>query len=135
MNRNAKHGGRPTPDDVRPDDWEDLDRRRDSHRRWWRAKEPRPVGDLLAQVVARKGYAQLRAASELADAWSQAVGEELAEQTRVGLIRRGVLDVLVANNLLMQELGFQKEQILIALQQQAPDANVKQIRFRVGAVT
>jgi hypothetical protein len=40
----------------------------------------------------------------------------------------------VANNLLVQELGFQKDQLLQKLQKLAPQENIKNLRFRVGSV-
>jgi len=34
----------------------------------------------------------------------------------------------------MQQLGFQKRQLLSAMQQQLPDAKIKDLRFSIGNV-
>ena len=120
------------PEGVRPDDWQNLVGRRDRHQRWWRRQEPRPVGDVVAQVVQRKGYAQLEQSRVVDEAWREVAGAAWANQARPGGIRRGVLEVLVSNNLLMQEIGFEQQRLLTALQERVPDAQIQQIRFRIG---
>jgi predicted nucleic acid-binding Zn ribbon protein len=117
-----------------PDDWADLERRSRSHRRWFYGRQPKPVGEVIAELIQRRGYAQVRAAGEWNEAWREAAGEPFATVTEVGLLRRGTLEVMVANSLVVQELGFEKERILAALQRARPDAGLKQIRFRVGQI-
>ena len=68
------------------------------------------------------------------EAWRQAAGEQLAKVSRAGAIRRGILEVTVANNLLAQELGFQKDELIQRLLRLAPDEKIANIRFRVGAI-
>ncbi len=94
---------------------------------------PQPIGDVLAELMTRRGYAQQQSAAALEAAWNEAVGAPAAEYTRVGSLRRGTLEVIVANSTLVQELVFQKPQVLESLGQLLPDANIKNIRFRVGA--
>jgi hypothetical protein len=96
--------------------------------------QPRKIGDVLAQLVARRGYAREQSTAALDGAWRQAAGDELAKVTRAGALRRGTLEVLVANNLLVQELGFQKDQLIGRLLQLAPDHKIANIRFRIGAI-
>ena len=122
-------------DDPTTEELSDLERRRQSHRKWFYAKRPKPIGNVIAQVVQRRGYAQVRAAGERDEAWQAAVGEELATMTQVGGVRRGVMEIVVANSLLMQELTFRKEDLLASLQQALPEAAIKQIRFRVGQIS
>jgi predicted nucleic acid-binding Zn ribbon protein len=117
-----------------PDDWADLQRRAQSHRRWFYGRQPKPIADLIAQVVQKRGYAQVRAAGQWNDAWRDAAGEQFAAVTEVGPLRRGVLEVTVANSLVMQELSFEKERILEHLKTARPDAGIKQLRFRVGRI-
>jgi len=112
---------------------EDLERRRASHQRWFNARRPKQIGNVIAQLVQRKGYAQVRAAGERDEAWQEAAGSQLAESTRVAGIRRGVFEVLVANSLMMQELTFRKEELLTSLQDRLPEAGIKQLRFRLGS--
>lgn len=113
----------------------DLERRRSSHRRWFNSKRPKTIGNVIAQVVQRRGYAQVRAAGERDDAWLAAVGAELAKSTRLGAVRRGVVEIFVANSLLMQELTFRKEELVACLQEAMPETDVRQIKFRVGQVS
>ncbi|MCC7085800.1 MAG: DUF721 domain-containing protein [Pirellulales bacterium] len=95
---------------------------------------PRQIGDVLTQLIARRGYAREISTAEIERVWAAAVGEKIAKFTRPGNIRRGTLEVVVANNLLVQELGFQKDQVLKKLQISAPQENIKNLRFRVGSV-
>ena len=117
-----------------PDDWADLERRAAAQRRSFYGRQPKPVAEVIAQLVQRRGYATVRAAGQWNDAWRAAAGEPFAAVTEVGQLRRGVLEVTVANSLVMQELTFEKERILEHLQTAHPDANVKQLRFRVGRI-
>jgi predicted nucleic acid-binding Zn ribbon protein len=95
---------------------------------------PQPIADVLAQLLARRGYARQSAAASCEAAWQEAVGQALARVTRPGNIRRGVLEVLVANSTLLQELAFQKTQLLDRLHQLLPDGSIRDLRFRVGPI-
>jgi len=95
---------------------------------------PEPIGDVLVQLMARRGFAGVRRAATCEEAWRRAAGELAAEYTRVGAVRRGTLEVLVANSTLLQELTFQKQALLEALGQLLPDERIRDLRFRVGAV-
>ena len=84
--------------------------------------------------MARRGYANEQSAAVQQEAWQAAAGPALARLTRVGLIRRGVLEVLVGNSSLLQELTFQKSSLLEKLKTQLPDAKLRDLRFRIGAM-
>ena len=45
-----------------------------------------------------------------------------------------MLEVTVSNSTIVQELTFQKQQILAELQAELPDANIRDLRFRVGTI-
>ena len=115
------------------DQFEDLERRRTQQQRRFFARRPKQIGNVIAQVVQKRGYAQVRTANERDEAWQTAVGE-VASATRVGSLRRGTLQIEVANSLLMQELTFRKEELLKKLNAALPDAKIKQLKFRVGQV-
>jgi predicted nucleic acid-binding Zn ribbon protein len=116
----------------------ELDRRRATQQRRFYARRPKQIGNVVAQLVQRKGYAQIRAAGEREEAWRQAMqeqgGDQWATATRVAGVRRGVFEVLVANSLLMQELTFQKESLLKRLRDALPGDGIKQIKFSVGQI-
>jgi predicted nucleic acid-binding Zn ribbon protein len=96
---------------------------------------PRPLSDVLGELFTVRGYGRLRARQELEDAWNTAVGEPYCRQTRLGEVRRGVLNVTVAHSTLLEELSaFHKPALLSALRSGAPATTIHDIRFRVGAV-
>jgi hypothetical protein len=96
---------------------------------------PRPLSDILGELFTVRGYGRLRARQELEDAWNAAVGEPYCRQTRLGEVRRGVLDVTVAHSTLLEELAaFRKPALLAALRSVAQATMIHDIRFRVGAV-
>jgi predicted nucleic acid-binding Zn ribbon protein len=96
---------------------------------------PRVLSDILAELITARGYGRFLARQELEDAWNAAVGEPACRQTRVGEVRRGVLNVTVAHPALLEELAaFRKPELLAALRAGAPATTVHDIRFRVGAV-
>lgn len=96
---------------------------------------PQPLGDVLSNLFAERGYGRLQAVGELESAWVGAVGELGARQTQVGGVRRGVLNVTVAHPALLEELSsFQKPQLLAALRRDLPGTPILDIRFRVGPV-
>ena len=120
--------------DSLAEQFQDLDRRRESHRRWYYARRPKRIDNVIAQLVSQRGYAQVRAAGKRDAAWQQAVGENGIGETQVGSFRRGVFEVLVANSLLMQELTFQKEQLLAKLREALPDEKITQLKFRIAQI-
>jgi predicted nucleic acid-binding Zn ribbon protein len=96
---------------------------------------PRVLSDILGELFTVRGYGRLRARQELEDAWNTAVGEPFCRQTRLGEVRRGVLDVTVAHSTLLEELSaFRKAALLDALRSGAPATTIHDIRFRVGSV-
>jgi predicted nucleic acid-binding Zn ribbon protein len=100
-----------------------------------RRRGPKPLGDILGELFATRGFGRLRAQTELEAAWNAAVGEPACRQTRLGEVRRGVLNVTVAHPVLLEELAaFQKPALLAALRQNAPGTVVHDIRFRVGPI-
>ena len=97
-------------------------------------KQPETIGNILSELMARRGFARIQSTETLETAWRQAAGPLAAQYTRIGAIRRGVLEVIVANSTLVQELGYQKSAILAALQQLLPDQGIKCLRFSAGNI-
>jgi len=95
---------------------------------------PKHVADLLSSLMSRRGYAQQKSAADCTSAWQNAVGSELAKDSRAGDVRRGVLEVIVRNSVLMQELTFQKRQLIKRLGRLVPERKIRDIRFRVGSI-
>jgi predicted nucleic acid-binding Zn ribbon protein len=95
---------------------------------------PEPIGNILPELMARRGYARVQSAEKYDAVWREAAGQLLAEYTRVGALRRGRLEVVVAHSTLVQELVFQKSSILQALRKLLPDEGIEDLRFRVGTI-
>lgn len=95
---------------------------------------PEPIGKIVAELMSQKGFGRVQSSAELQEAWREAAGAAMAQFTRAGTLRRGRLEVIVANSVLIQELGFQKAAILEKLQEQLPDKSINDLRFKVGPV-
>jgi predicted nucleic acid-binding Zn ribbon protein len=95
---------------------------------------PKAIGNILAELMARRGYAQVQAASQCTDAWRQAAGELLARHSRATLIKRGVLEVICSNSTMVQEMSFQKAGLLKRMAELLPGDKIRDLKFRVGPV-
>jgi predicted nucleic acid-binding Zn ribbon protein len=112
----------------------DFAARRDREQRRHYARKPKSIGNVIAQLITARGYGRIQADENFGDAWKAAAGELLAKFTTPGKLRRGVLEVTVANSMTVQELTFQKQQILKQLQTNLPDAKIRDLRFRIGSI-
>jgi predicted nucleic acid-binding Zn ribbon protein len=96
--------------------------------------KPKAIGNILSELLARRGYARVQAGGQCAEAWKEAAGASLASASRAGQVRRGVLEVLVQNSTLVQELSFEKIRLLSKLAELVPDENIRDLKFRVGPI-
>jgi len=113
----------------------DFVARRDREQRRHFARRPKKIGEVLAQLITARGYGRIQADADFTAAWQAAAGEALARFTRPGRVRRGQLEVTVDNSTIVQELTFQKQHILQALQAELPEARIRDLRFRLGPVS
>ncbi len=95
---------------------------------------PRPIGDVLAELMARQGFARVQSSQVFEAAWREAAGELASRYSRAGRVRRGKLEVTVANSTVVQELVFQKTALLETLKGLLPEQKINDIRFRVGSI-
>lgn len=96
--------------------------------------KPQAIGDVLGELISRRGYARVEAGEAFATAWHDAVGAAMQRFTRVGGLKRGTLEVQVANSAMLQELTFQKTALLTKLRAALPQEKIKELRFKVGKI-
>ena len=97
-------------------------------------RPPQKAADIVAQLMARRGYGKLQTSAVTAEAWKAAAGKKFATQTRPGELKRGKLEILVRNSAVLQELTFLKKKILKKLLAAMPDAKISDLKFRVGSI-
>jgi len=119
---------------MTPDEIDARNLHSDYRRKSYRIPPPKPMREVLSQLLAKKGYAQVQTAAGCAAAWREAVGQKLAGDTRPGNVNRGVLEVLVRNSVAAQELGFLKTKIVKMLTKLVPEQQIRDLRFRVGTI-
>jgi hypothetical protein len=96
---------------------------------------PEPIAEILSRLFVAKGWGRKQDRLHLEKAWVEAVGQERAAQTRVGTLRRGILEITVGNGPLMQELAsFHKKRLLEELRKLLPSVKLNDLRFRAGVI-
>jgi predicted nucleic acid-binding Zn ribbon protein len=96
---------------------------------------PERLGDILGRLFTARGWGRRQERLRVEEAWAEAVGPAAAGQTRVGALRRGVLEVVVGNSVLMQEIAhFQKRRLLEEVRRRLPGTRIHDLRFRAGVV-
>lgn len=94
---------------------------------------PEPIGEIVSRLFAAKGWGRRQDRARLEAIWAEAAGPQAAAETRVGALRKGVLEVIVGNAVMLQELAhFHKRRLLEQLQRRLP--TVKELRFRTGVI-
>lgn len=96
-----------------------------------RGKSARRIGTIVSQLMSRRGYASVASDHAMTDSIAKSVGPALAASIMVGKLSRGVLHVYAVNSVVMQELTFQKRQILKTLSKDHPQAKITDVRFRL----
>ena len=95
---------------------------------------PEMLKEILGRLFTARGWGRRQERLHLEEAWVAVVGPAHARQTQVGSLRRGVLEVIVGNAVLMQELAsFHKRRLLEELRQRLPNT-LTDLRFRAGKV-
>ena len=94
----------------------------------------KPIGSVVRRLMTQSGYGQTQSTELLQQKWTEAVGTSLAPLSRPGVVKRGVLQVQVADSATLQELSFCKKQIIASLRQAFPDWQISDVRLRVGPI-
>lgn len=91
------------------------------------------LGEILAQLIAARGWGRRQARLHLEQAWAAALGPEQLAHTRVLALRRGVLEVEVNSPVLLQELAsYHKRKLLAKLRECLPNQTLTDVRFKTG---
>jgi hypothetical protein len=92
---------------------------------------PKKLGDLLPGVLTEYGLPSVTAREELELAWTAAAGDVVGARTKVGALRRGVLEIFVSDPILLQELeGFEKQRLLADMKERLYHNRVDGLKFR-----
>ena len=100
-------------------------------------KGPELLGEILSRLFTARGWGRRQDRLHLERAWEDTLAAcGLASgQTRVSGLRRGVLEVVVADSVLIQELAhFHKRRLLEQLRGRLPGTPLKDLRFRAGVL-
>ena len=89
------------------------------------------LNDILPGILSKLGIGRQRKDDDFAACWKE-MAADLAAQTRFNGIRRGVVEILAQNSLIIQELSYRKDAFLETMRQRYPDASIKDLRFRIG---
>jgi hypothetical protein len=93
---------------------------------------PEQLKHVLGRLFFAKGLGRASEQARLEAAWSKAVGPDWNLQSQVLGLKRGIVDVLVANALVHQHLVMLKSQYISLLRQEV-SSTIRDIRFKVGA--
>ena len=93
----------------------------------------KPIKEVLAQLIIRRGYGRQLEQEEMEEAGRAIAGPALAENTRPRQLYRGTVEVIAKNSTVVQELTFQKIDLLKKFQRKLPDKEIRDLRFRVGS--
>ena len=94
---------------------------------------PRALREVLSELFARRGFAQIEADQQWQRIWAEVAGEGVSGHSRVIGLRGGCLEIVLDSSVLMQELStFQRADLLASLQQRMPETPLRKLRFRVG---
>lgn len=96
---------------------------------------PERIGEVLSRLFTARGWGRRQERTRLERAWEEAAGAEIAKHTRVGVVKRGVMEIEVGSAALLQELaGFHKKRLLEALKKNLAGVTLRDLRFRAGAI-
>src|SRR5262245_11661597 len=90
---------------------------------------PEKLGEILSRLFAARGWGRRHERLRMEEAWAEIVGQRTSGHTRVGVLRRGVLEVVVDSSVLLQELAhFQKRQLLEQLRARLTGLTINDLR-------
>lgn len=108
--------------------------RRGTYRRVTRAGSgPTRVGDLLGDLLEKRGLKEQIERTGILNEWADAVGDQISSVTRARAVSGGTLFVEVRSSAWMSELDFMKEEILGKLNEHAESPVEKLVFLLAGS--
>ena len=93
-------------------------------------EKPTQLGQLLQNIVRRKGLAEQSSGDALAMLWKQTAGERISSKSHVRRLRNGVLEIAVTNGAILEELNsYLHHKLLISLQAQHAEPKIENLKF------
>lgn len=92
-------------------------------------RDPRGMGDVLAQLTREAGWDKELAREDVVRAWSDVAGEDTARHTRPVAFSEGSLTVQADSTAWAKQLQLMRAHILSEIVRRFPDAGVESIRF------
>src|SRR5262245_57591408 len=97
-------------------------------------KGPENIAEILGRLFTSRGWGRKNDRLRLEGAWDEAAGPQLIKDTRIGVVRRGVMEIEVKNAVLIQELAqFHKRTLLGKLRKLLPTLTLTDLKFKAGA--
>jgi hypothetical protein len=97
-------------------------------------KGPENIADILGRLFTSRGWGRKNDRIKLEGAWAEVAGPQLLKDTRVGVVRRGVMEIEVKTAILVQELTqFHKRTLLGKLRKLLPSLTLTDLKFKAGA--
>jgi predicted nucleic acid-binding Zn ribbon protein len=97
-------------------------------------KGPELLAEVLSRLFTARGWGRRSERARLEQTWAEVAGEHAAH-TRVEACRRGVLEVVVDNAVLLQELAhYHKRRLLEQLRGRLAGMTLTDLRFRAGVI-
>jgi len=93
------------------------------------SRRPKKARSIVNRLLARKGLVETQANQALQQRWKELAGSQAAAQTRLGHLRKGVLQIFVNNAALKHYLQMNEKQLREGLAQH--NSQIQAIRFRV----
>lgn len=95
---------------------------------------PQSIGDVLSRLMTRRGYAAQQQHQVQQEVWKELAGTDLARQSRPGNLKGGVLEIFVRSSSAIQELSFQKRELVRQLQKAEPQLKISDLRFKIAEI-
>lgn len=92
-------------------------------------RDPRGMGDVLAQLTRESGWDKELAREDVVRAWSDVAGDDTARHTRPVAFSEGTLTVQADSTAWAKQLQLMRAHILSEIIRRFPEAGVQVIRF------